>query len=127
MPDVSEYEKELKKLETQYKKGLISDAEFEPKALELSEQIAKGHDYVFVGRVGSFCPMEHHVCGGELMRRQGDKYYSVTGTKGYVWMESEQVKALGLRGSIDISYYKKLVDDAVETISQYGDIEEFCA
>ena len=127
LPDVSEYEKELKKLETQYKKGLISDAEFEPKALELSEQIAKGHDYVFVGRVGSFCPMEHHVCAGELMRRQGDKYYSVTGTKGYLWMESEQVKALGLSGSIDVSYYKKLVDDAVETISQYGDIEEFCA
>jgi hypothetical protein len=127
LPDVSEQEKELKKLETQYKKGLISDTEFEPKALELSEQIAKGHDYTFIGRVGSFCPMKPGVNAGELMRSQGDKYYSVTGTKGYLWMESEQVKILGLEDSIDISYYQKLVDDAVETIAQYGDVEEFCA
>jgi hypothetical protein len=42
-------------------------------------------------------------------------------------MESEQVKILGLEDSVDISYYQKLVDDAVETIAQYGDVEEFCA
>lgn len=40
-------------------------------------------------------------------------------------MESEMVKELGKEDCIDKSYYNKLVDDAVEAISQYGDFEQF--
>ena len=53
------------------------------------------------------------------------KYYSATGAKGYRWMESEMVKVLGKENDIDRSYYDKLVNDAVNTISQFGDFEWF--
>ena len=49
------------------------------------------------------------------------KYYAATGSKGYRWMESEMVKELEKEDGIDRSYYDKLVNEAVETISQYGD------
>ena len=35
------------------------------------------------------------------------------------------MKELGVENSIDLDYYRKLVDDAVETISKYGDFEWF--
>lgn len=97
---------------------------------ELDILIAEGHDYRFVGRVGSFCPIKPGCGGGELMRAAQDnkgyeKYDAVTGTKDYRWLEAEMVKALGKEEDIDKSYYTKLVDDAVETISQYGDFEQF--
>jgi hypothetical protein len=53
------------------------------------------------------------------------KYYTATGCKGYRWMESEMVKELGKESDIDESYYISLVDDAVSTISKYGDVEMF--
>ena len=84
------------------------------------------HHYVFVGRVGQFCPMVDGA-GGGLLLRQGDdgKYSAVTGSKGYRWMESEVVKTVGKEDLIDRGYYRKMVDTAIETISQYGDFEEF--
>jgi cyclopropane fatty-acyl-phospholipid synthase-like methyltransferase len=68
--------------------------------------------------------------GGELVREATDKegnvkYDSVTGAKDYRWLEAEMVKALGKEKDIDLSYYNKLVDDAVEAISTYGDFEYF--
>ena len=35
------------------------------------------------------------------------------------------VQELGKEDDIDKSYYNKLVDDAVQAISQYGDFEQF--
>lgn len=83
------------------------------------------HNYQFVGRVGQFCPIKHGRNGGILYRKADDKYYAVTGTKGYRWLESEMVKELGKEDDIDLSYYDKLVDAAVESISKYGDFEWF--
>lgn len=83
------------------------------------------HNYQFVGRVGQFCPIKHGRNGGILYRKADNKYYAVTGTKGYRWLESEMVKELGKEGDIDLSYYDKLVDAAVESISKYGDFEWF--
>ena len=37
------------------------------------------------------------------------------------------VKTLGKENDIDKSYYKKLVDDAISAISEYGDFEWFVA
>lgn len=62
---------------------------------------------------------------GLLMREKDGKYYAATGSKGYRWLESEMVKQLNKLEGIDRSYYDKQVDDAVETISQYGDFEWF--
>lgn len=96
--------------------------------LDMNEDLPEGgHKYVFVGRVGQFCPMISGVGAGELVRNTGedDRYSAVTGTKGYRWMESETVRTLGLEDKIDRSYYDRLVDAAVETISKYGDFEWF--
>ena len=99
--------------------------------LDMNETLPEGeHDYHFVGRVGSFCPIEPGYGGGELLREAKDKdgnikYAAATGTKGYRWLESETVKVLGKEDDIDLSYYNKMVDVAVEAISQYGDFEMF--
>ena len=92
---------------------------------KLCEKEAKTHNYVFVGRVGQFCPMEEGADGGVLYRYQDGKYYAVTGTKGYRWLESEMVKTLGKEDLIDKSYYIRLVDEAKKAIGEYGDFEMF--
>ena len=123
--DVSGYEKELSKLESDYRKGLLSDTTFEPAAKELVPLIAEGHNYRFIGKVGQFCPMQQGSGGGLLMREKDGKYYAATGSKGYRWMESEMVRTLHKESEIDRGYYDRLVDEAVETISKYGDFEWF--
>lgn len=94
---------------------------------ELRNVIAGGHNYVFVGRVGQFCPIKSGFGGGELVVNRDGKYSSASGAKDYRWLESETVRQLHNEANIDKSYYQKLVDDAVETISQYGDFEAFVA
>jgi hypothetical protein len=83
------------------------------------------HNYQFVGRVGQFCPMKPGTGGGILLREKEGKYYAVTGTKGYRWLESEIVKELGKENDIDKSYYESLVVDAKDSIKTYGDFEWF--
>ena len=101
--------------------------------LDKNEALPEGeHDYQFIGKVSNFCPIKPGCGGGELLREGRDKdgnikYSSATGAKGYRWLESEFVKALGKENDIDRSYYDRLVDDAVGTISQYGDFEQFVA
>ena len=97
---------------------------------ELIDIIDEGHDYKFIGKVSSFCPIKPGCGGGELLREATDKngnvkYSSATGAKGYRWLEAETVRTLGKEADIDKSYYNKLVDDAIDTISQYGDFEWF--
>lgn len=89
------------------------------------------HNYIFVGRVGQFCPIKPG-CGGALLMREAGvrddgetKYNSVTGAKDYRWLESEMVYNLHLEDSIDRSYFDKMVDEAADTIAQYGDLEWF--
>lgn len=97
----------------------------------LDEEIAKGHNYKFVGRVGLFCPMKPGSGGGVLVRESedkktgGKKYMAATGSKGYRWMESEMVKELGKEDCIDRSYYDNMCTKAVSDISKYGDFEWF--
>ena len=98
---------------------------------ELSTEIAKGHDYVFIGRVGQFCPIKPGCGGGLLCRESVDKktgekkYDAAVGTKGYRWLESEMVKILGKEDCIDRKYYDNLADAAATDISKYGDFEWF--
>lgn len=84
------------------------------------------HTKKFVGKVGRFCPMQKDCGAGRLLRSDdGKKFAAVTGTSGYLWMESGIVKQLGLENKIDKSYYQTLVDNALATINQYGDAQEF--
>ena len=125
LEDVSGYEKELDKIETKYKQGKISDVIFENECSRLKKLIAEGHDYHFIGKVGQFCPIKPGEGGGLLMREQNGKYYAATGTTGYRWLESEMMMGQEHDYKIDKSFYVKLVDDALETIEQYGDSEWF--
>ena len=125
LPDVSKAEKELDKVESEYKKGLLSDTSFETLVSEIKPDVEKGHNYIFIGRVGQFCPIVSGAGGGLLVREKSGKYYAVSGTKDYRWLESEMVKELKKEKDIDRSYYDKLVDEAIATISKYGDYEWF--
>lgn len=98
--------------------------------LDMNENLTDEHNYHFVGKVGQFCPIKPGCGGGELVREAKDKdgnikYASATGAKGYRWLESEMVKTLQKEKDIDRSYYDKLVDDAVASISAFGDFEWF--
>lgn len=87
--------------------------------------LVETHNYVFVGRAGQFCPIKKDAGGGLLVREQEGKYVSVTDASDYRWLESEMVRNLGMEDAIDINYYRAKVDDAIESISQYGDFEWF--
>lgn len=89
------------------------------------DDIARGHDYHFIGKVGQFTPVKPGTGGGVLLRESGGKYSAATGSKGYRWMESEMLRALGREDCIDRSFYNKLVDDAIAAIGKYGDFEWF--
>ena len=126
LPDVTAEEKELDKVEKKFKKGEMSEGEYKTVSDSLKDKIAEGHDYKFVGKIGNFCPVLPGSGGGQLVRDQNGKFYNVTGTSGYRWLESELVRGVN-EDCIDRSYYNALVDAAVDTISQYGDFEWFVA
>lgn len=94
--------------------------------LDRNEGLPDGeHNYIFIGKVGRFCPIKEGCGGGLLLREKDGKYSAATGSKGYRWLEAEMVWTLHKQDDIDISYYRKLVDDAVATIAQYSDFEAF--
>ena len=101
--------------------------------LDMNEGLtADDHDYHFVGKVGLFCPIKPGRGGGELVRAGTDKdgnlkYSSATGAKDFRWLETETVRLLNKEKDVDRSYYDKLVDAAIDTISHYGDFERFVA
>ena len=119
LPDVTEYEKEAEKL---VKAGITEMNEMYYEGL--CDKINAGHDYIFVGKVGLFTPVRPDCGGGELFREKDGKYYAVSGTKGYRWLESDTVKLLKKDHYIDLEYYERLVDEARETIRKYGEEQD---
>ena len=94
--------------------------------LDMNEDLPEGeHDYKFVGRIGVFCPVVPGAGGGILLRKSDDAFHAVTGTKGYRWLEANTVRYLKKEDMIDKSYFQKLVDEAIETIGQFGNVDEF--
>ncbi len=136
LPDVSALEAEKEKLWKQINdpNRLKEPMESECARIEeLTSEIAKGHCYHFVGKVGQFCPIKPGCGGGILLRETENKktkekgYAAATGSKGYRWLESEMVRELGKQDDIDRGYYNGLVDEAVKSLSSYGDFERFVA
>ncbi len=94
--------------------------------LDMDENLPEGeHNYKFIGRVGSFVPIKPGCGGGKLYRVMDDKYYAAAGTKGYRWLDSETVKATGYEDKIDMSYFEKEVEDAVNHINEFGSFDDF--
>ena len=79
----------------------------------------------FVGKAGLFCPIKPDRGGGILVREKDGKFHAASGTTGHFWLESEMVETLNKEADIDMSYFRKLVDAAKDTISKYGDFEQF--
>ena len=82
-------------------------------------------NYIFIGKVGNYCPIKPGCGGGKLLREKDGKYSAVTGTKDHRWLESETVRANKRENDIDLSYYIRLVDEAKDTIAEFGDVEMF--
>ena len=137
LPDVSQEEAQLKKklkelgmkiedwIDYKASESHDLDVQTERYLRELDEAIAKGHDYHFVGRVGEFSPVLPGCGGGDLLREAGGKYSAATGSSDFKWMESEMIRTLGKEDCVNRGFYDRLVDNAVETISKYGDFEWF--
>ena len=146
LPDVTAAEKDLEKLKKRWKtlateniRTDISQEDHEKINVEmedlvkdqdvLDEAIAKGHNYHFVGKAGSFVPIRDGLGGGILLRKgTNGKYDSVSGTKGYRWVEAETIENIpNGKDMIDMRYYRDLADTAIEAISKFGDFEMFVA
>ncbi len=131
LPDVSSEEKDLEQLRKKWPDGNGEyPLDYDDLVKKLKETIAGGHNYIFIGKVGHFCPVKPGSNGGLLVRestgKNGEKKYdSVTDTKGFRWLESETVKQLEIIDDIDRSYYDEMVDTAVHDISEFGDFEWF--
>ena len=76
----------------------------------------------FIGRIGSFVAVKEGY-GGELVRVKGDKRAAVTGTKGYLWNESEIIRKHPDRLNLD--YYRNECDKAIEAINEYYPFDDF--
>lgn len=72
-----------------------------------------------VGRTGSFVPVLNR--GGILWRMQDDKFYHVVGTKGYLWIDTDVATHRDSENDleVDMSYFNRLVDEAVKTIEAF--------
>ena len=94
--------------------------------LDMNEDLGEDeHNYIFIGKIGRFCPIKPGCGGGILYREKEGKYYAATGTKGYRWLESEMVFELNKLNDIDEKHFIEMVDTAKETIQKYGDFEWF--
>lgn len=91
----------------------------------LKELIAKGHNYVFIGRAGSFCPVLKGAGGGILVREKDGKFYAATGSKGFRWRESESLIDADRMNLIDMGYFENLAMAAKEAVEKYGSFDEF--
>ena len=130
LPDVSAEEEELERRISNAahpdKKPMKLSPIFASKSDEdLKLDISKGHDYQFIGRVGRFYPIKPGAGGGLLMANRDGKYNSVSGTKGYRWLEAEIVKHLHKEDDRDPKYYDHLVTEAIGFINQFGDFDRF--
>jgi hypothetical protein len=122
-------------------KTLFTDEEIDWDDLCETKQVTQGSMYLdfsaekpmhmaenamqFVGRTGRFVPVTAGSGGGVLYRVKDDKKYAVAGTKGYFWLEAAMAKADDPNVQIDMLYFDKLVEDAVKTISKFGDFDGF--
>ena len=94
--------------------------------LDMNEDLGEDeHNYIFIGKIGRFCPIKPGCGGGILYREKEGKYYAATGTKGYRWLESEMVWELNKLNDIDEKHFIEMADTAKDAIQKHGDFEWF--
>ena len=82
----------------------------------------------FVGKVGSFVPVTKY--GGSLVRVAPGKRSYVSGTKGYRWMLTEDLKLLGkdfeeVKDIVDYSYFDDMLNKAKDAVNKFVDYDYF--
>jgi hypothetical protein len=75
-----------------------------------------------IGKTGQFVPVLED--GGTLYRVNEEKFYAVSDTKDHLWLEADIAK-LKDDLQIDMSYFEKKKEKAIEAIEQFGPFEEF--
>lgn len=135
LADVSVAEAKRDKLTSLINKSQDENSPLIAERLALADEINAGHEYVFIGRVGQFTPIKTGNGAGELkvivdsdkVERLEEKPSFVSGTSGFRWMESEQVRQRGLEDQVDKEYYRVLVDAARDAIGKYTtNVDAFC-
>ena len=125
-------------------KSLFSNEKITFEDMCETKQVSKGYIYLdfdgvhkpmhaaegmrFVGKTGRFVPVTEKSGGGILYRVHDEKYFAVTGTKNYLWLEAEAARGVTQdndRIEIDHSYFENLVEDSIKTINSFGSFEEF--
>lgn len=120
-------------------KTLFSHEKIEFEDLREAKQVIQGSMYLdlaydapppvaermqYIGKTGLFVPVLEGTPGAGILYRVKDgKCYSVTGTKGFLWVEADTAETLG-ETQIDMRYFEKLLDAAVDNIEKYVPMEE---
>ena len=94
---------------------------------ENREEQKKCHNYHFVGRAGLFCPMKDGCGAGRLVRENNGRYGYAAGAKDHRWLEADMVREYHLEDQIDMSYFEELKQEAIDTISEFGDFYSFAS
>lgn len=85
----------------------------------------KLHHYEFVGRIGQFTPIRDRFGAARLRVKRQGVYSYASGSKGYRWLESSEVKGTDLENAVDDRYFISLLDEAKDAISKYVPFDEF--
>lgn len=96
--------------------------------LDFNEKLPENeHNYSFVGKVGSFCPVKDGAGGGLLYRANEDatRFKYLFGAKGYKWLEAEIIEKLNKKDDINYEYFENMVDKARKAIEQYCPFDDF--
>lgn len=80
----------------------------------------------FIGRTGLFVPVREGCGGGSLYRIKDGKSYTVSGTKGFLWIEADRARTLD-KEAVDMTYFDNLAEEARNAIDYYGPFASFVA
>lgn len=94
--------------------------------LDFNEGLPEGeHNYRFIGRIGKFVPVKDGCGGAELLACINGKYSYAQGAKGWRFKEAEIVDTLKNYDQVNHDYWIKQVNDTIDIMSQFGDVEKF--
>lgn len=110
-------------------KRLFSHEEFAPEDFAMCKTVEDGAIYcgdIFCGKNVNVACVKQGTIGHELKIRNGDAESYVAKTKGYEWVEFEDLlERPDWRDYINFDYYETLVAKAVEKIEKYVPFEAF--
>ena len=101
-------------------KNLFTKEPLDKKDFFVTKEVKNASIYLGESFIGRLAEVYASNTGSEMFRVTEDKKGSISGTKGYRWKLSKDFTD---RKDIDMTYYKDLLDKAVEAIRKVGDIE----